>query len=694
MTGAATHGVRTELDGEPSDPSIAFGREWLQAHGDGSFAFGTVAGALTRRYHGVLVAELGAPHGRTVLVSKIDDVLVVAGRSYRASANVFADATHDGVETVREFALDPFPTWRLEVGGVVLERVVFVVRGEPTTVVRWRHLGGAPCMLELRPLCALRPFHQLVTGPNLEDYEVGSEPGAVVVRRRGLPAVRIAHEGQAEIAPAVWWGFRLPMEEARGLDSREDLCCPGVVRVPLEAGRETAVVVTLFNRFASEAPELERTERARREALVRPFDDVDPDARRLVLAADAYRADRGGRRTVIAGYPWFEDWGRDTMIAMPGLLAVLGRREDAQRLLESWADELVGGLLPNRFPDGATMPDRGTVDASLLFVEAVRVHVAYGGALAPVLERLYPVVLEIVMRFAGGTFHGIGMDDDGLVRASAPGRALTWMDAIVYGRAVTPRRGKPVEIQALWHAALCFAADLAVAHGAKILGNDLRALARKVEASFRARFWDEQRGYCADVVDPEEPAWEGGPSGPGTVDARLAPNQLFAIALGRGLLRARESESVIDAVQARLLTPRGLRTLAPGEHGYQGRYDGGPESRDTAYHRGTAWPWLLGPYARALVVTRGSIDAARVEVRAALEPLLRYGLREGCLGQLAEVYDGDAPHRPGGCPAQAWSVSEVLRAWLEIVEARAPVGRAPAEDLKFTPATLITFSDD
>ena len=694
MTGAAVRGVRTELVGDLGAPAVAFGREWLEAHGEGSFALGTVSGALTRRYHGLLVADLGAPNGRAVMVSKIDDVVVVAGRPYRASANVFASSTHEGADTVRAFALDPFPTWQLEVGGVVLERAVIAVRGEPTTVVRWRHLGGAPCVLELRPLCALRPFHQLGRAPRLEDIDVGSEPGALVVHRRGLPAVRIAHTGEAEIAPSIWWDFRLSEEEARGLDATEDLVCPGVVRVKLAPGQETAVLVTLYDRAATDAPELERAEHARRDALVRPFDDVDPDARRLVLAADAYRVERAGRRTVIAGYPWFADWGRDTMIAMPGLLAVLGRREEAQRLLENWADELVGGLLPNRFADGAALPEHGAVDASLLFVEAVRVHVAYGGALRPVLERLYPAVLEIVTRFAGGTFHGIAMDDDGLVRASAPGRALTWMDAIVNGHVITPRRGKPVEIQALWHGALSFAAELAGAHGAKILANDLRAFARKVEAAFRARFWDEERGFCADVVDPEEAPWEGAPAGPGTADARLRPNQLFAIALGRGLLRTRERESVIEAVRTRLLTPRGLRTLAPGEPGYQGRYEGGPESRDGAYHRGTVWPWLLGPYARALVVTRGSIDEARAEVRAALEPLLRDGLREGCLGQLAEVYDGDAPHRAGGCPAQAWSVSEVLRAWLEIVEARAPVGRAPTDDLKFTPATLITLSDD
>jgi len=302
----------------------------------------------------------------------------------------------------------------------------------------------------------------------------------------------------------------------------------------------------------------------------------------------------------------------------------------------------------------------------------VRLWIAYGGDPDRLDERLYPRVLEVVAHYARGTLHGIGCDDDGLIAASSPHHALTWMDACVDGAAVTPRRGKPVEIQALWYNALCVAADLAMARRKTELAGGLRALAQRTANTFRARFWMPALGYCADVVDPHEAPAPGVPFGPGTTDERMRPNQLFAASLGHTMLLPAERERLVDAVRDELLTPRGLRTLAPGASGYRARFEGGPRERDEGYHQGAVWPWLLGPYARALVSARGSIDAARQEARAALEPVLARAIEEHCLGQIAEVYDSEAPQRAAGCPAQAMSVAEVLRAWLEIVEGRGP----------------------
>lgn len=632
-----------------------------------------------------------------MLVSKIDDTVRVDGDAVRLASSFFPGGTvHPGHETLTAFDVAPFPRWRMRACGIELERAIFAVHGESTTVVRWRHLGGPACDIDVRPFYAMRFFHHVRRGSSARDFEVVDAPHRLTVKIGDLPPVALAHDGQFDPLSDMWRDFELGEEARRGLEDREDLFTPGVLRLHLEPSSEVAIIFSLRPHAASEAAVLETAEVARRGELVSAHRGFDARLGELALAGSTYLARIGERDTIVAGFPWFEDWGRDTMLSLPGLLIATGRLDDAFQMLEAWADEVVAGIVPNRFPDGTARPELNSVDSALLFVEAVRLLAASGVDRRRLQVRLYPRVLEIVTAYARGTIHGIGCDDDGLLRAASPHHALTWMDAVIDGVAVTPRRGKPVEIQALWHSANLTAAELAHAFGNPVLAAELRSLARRTQTAFVRRFWDEERGFCADVVDPTDEPWPEASYGPGTVDPRLRPNQLFALSLGRDLLSRAQSESVLDAVTRHLLTPRGLRTLAPGEPGYRGRFEGDPRSRDSAYHQGTVWPWLFGIYARAIVATRGYNAQTREEVFAVLDPFVRDARREQCVGQIAEVYDGDAPHRAGGCPAQAWSVAEVLRCWMEIVEGigkeRISIPPSLEVEPRFTSAELVDFA--
>jgi predicted glycogen debranching enzyme len=617
-------------------------KEYLETDGLGGFASGTETGERTRRYHALLLAATTPPTGRVVLVNGFDAFVTTAAGRFALSAQRYAAGVlhPEGATHLASFTHEPWPTWSFTLpDGTRVTQEILVAPGLPRVFARWSASG--PAALEVRPFLSGREYHALhqendafrfdatVDGPRVSWQPYASLPAVVAVSNGAY-----AHE------PFWYRSFLYEDERARGLDHVEDLGAPGVFRFDLA----DAAVLAFAADGAGPTDEgasfetVAEAERARRAAF----------PTRLHRAADAYLVRRGSGRTIVAGYPWFTDWGRDTFIALRGLCLAGGRPDDAQAILLEWSGAVRDGLLPNRFADRGDAPEFNSVDASLWFVVAVHEYLEAPAArrrkdAAADRPRLIAAVDAILEGHARGTRHGIRMDADGLLAAGEPGVQLTWMDARVDGRVVTPRIGKPVEVQALWINALRIGSPARWAE----------PLARAT-ASFE-RFWNADGGCLYDVVDTDHVA--------GAYDAAFRPNQVLAVG---GLpfpvlsdpARARQ---VVDAVEARLLTPMGLRSLAPDDPAYVGRYEGGVALRDGAYHQGTAWPWLMGPFVDAWVRVRGNTPAVRAEARRRfLNPLLA-GLDRGGLGHIAEIADGDAPHAARGCPFQAWSVAEALR---------------------------------
>jgi predicted glycogen debranching enzyme len=639
-------------------------REWLEANGLGGYAMSTATGQNTRRYHGLLVAATVPPVGRVVLLSKLEETLLVDGRRIDLSTNRFPGVTHpEGFRFLTDFRMDPFPTFTWNVDGVDLEKEVFMPYGENAVCVTWRLVKGGndarPVGLEVRPLVAFRDFHAL-THENADlDRTVDIDTDRVrIAPYKGLPPLFFAHDGTATQAGDWYRFFEYEEEKARGFDNREDLWHPFSLSFsfPLEeipgggaaTRRAASLIASTSPRSAPDIHLLRKSELSRREQLVRSAPE-DLFRSRLFLAADKFLVARGNLTTVIAGYPWFSDWGRDSMIALPGLTLATGRPEVAKEILLAFSAHVDQGMLPNRFPDAGEEPEYNSVDATLWYFEAVRRYVEATGDLALVRDRLFPILADIVAWHERGTRYGIRVSADGLVEWHASGEALTWMDARVDGRPVTPREGKPVEIQALWFNALRTMSDFARRIGEEDLSNAYRARAEACRASFLSVFPDE--GESRGLVDCIDGAFR---------DRSIRPNQLLAVSLHHSMVPKPLARRVLATVEEHLLTPYGLRTLSPKDPAYRGRYEGGPEERDSAYHQGTVWPWLLGAYATAFRRANGDGPKTAKAIRLILAPLGNFLLGDG-LGQLPEIFDGDAPHRPRGCVAQAWSVAELLR---------------------------------
>jgi predicted glycogen debranching enzyme len=653
---------------------VAESREWLVTNGRGSFASGTVAGLLTRRYHALLVAALKPPLGRTVLVAKLEETVERRGETWSLATNRWADQTvaPHGYRDVERFRLDgTTPVWTYAWGGTRLEKRVFMEPGADTTYVTYRLLAGAdPVGLEIRVLGNYRDYHATTRGAGWAMQVVPVPGGVRVLAFEGAHpyAILAAGGGRVEVRPAHTWyyGFDLARERERGLDAQDDHLHVATIRAGLEPGQTLTVACS-----AETAPSTDGdgawARRQQHEAGLRlAFERSLPAALRgpgrvpawvvqLVRAADQFvvrrpLADDPDGMSVIAGYHWFGDWGRDTMIALSGLTLATGRPEVARRLLQTFARFVDRGMLPNRFPDAGEAPEYNTVDATLWYVEAIR---AYHAATRDdgLLKELFPVLEDIVEWHRRGTRYGIGEDPaDGLLRAGEPGVQLTWMDAKIGDWVVTPRTGKAVEVNALWYNAL-----RALAAFARQLGQPAErwdGLAARVARAFD-RFWYEAGGYCYDVID-----------GPEGSDEALRPNQIFAVALPESPLPPERQRRVVAACGRHLLASFGLRSLAPGHARYRGRLVGGPRERDAAYHQGPVWAWLLGPFVLAHLRVHGDAAAAL----ALLEPMGHH-LADYGVGSLAELFDGDAPFAPRGCIAQAWSVAETLRAWRVAAEA-------------------------
>jgi predicted glycogen debranching enzyme len=641
-------------------------REWLVTNGIGGFASGTVAGCLTRRYHGLLVAALQPPIGRYQLVADFDELVLYAGSEYHLATHQWAGGVVDpkGFLNIESFRLDGMtPVWTYALADALLEKRVWMRHGENTTFVEYTLLRATtPIQLQLKALINYRDFH---ASTHAGDWKMNIDPVENGVRILAFPTASPFYLrcSAALCEPRHEW-YRncfLPVEKERGLDDQEDLLFAAFFTATLHVGSSVAFVASTEPNVALDAAAARAADSQRESAVLQSWRDETQKLGadypswlpQLALAADQFIVKRSmpahpDGRSIIAGYHWFGDWGRDTMIALPGLTLATGRADVARQILLAFAEYVDAGMLPNNFPDAGGQPQYNSVDAALWFFEAVRQYFAATKDGRTLLQ-LFPVLGEMIDAHVKGTRFNIHVDPaDGLLFAGLPGVQLTWMDAKVGELVVTPRIGKAVEVNALWINALETMAEFA-----RLLarpGAGYEKLSAKAQANFQ-KFWNEDRGCCFDVIDVP-----GAPD-----DQSLRPNQLFAVSLPCSPLTDDQQKSVVDVCAQHLLTSYGLRSLAPKEPGYQGHYAGGPRDRDAAYHQGTVWGWLLGPFVLAHLRVYGDKE----EAMRFLEPLgisvHMYGL-----GTLGEIFEGEAPFTPHGAIAQAWTVGEVLRAVREI----------------------------
>jgi glycogen debranching enzyme len=562
--------------------------EWLETNGTGAFAMGTVAGVNTRRYHGLLVASLRPPVERYVLLSRVEE----EWNGHALGVCQYpGTVTPRGFEFLETFQADPCATWRFRIDGVLLEKQVYMIEGGQAIVIRYRSDRAAT--LRVRPFLAYRDYHSL--GHARPDVF-----GA-------LPPLEFHYTGKFEAAADWYYNIEYLEELDRGLDFREDLYSPGVIALELRPGEWTEIRASLGSCSGEKAEG---------------------------FSFLARRAE--GRPTIIAGYPWFTDWGRDTMISLPGLLIAAGHLAEAREIIEAFLTHMKQGLIPNRFPDAGDVAEYNTVDATLWLFQTVRAWLDSGGDRNFLRDTFYPAAKEIIAWHLRGTLYGIGVDPGDHLLGHGP--QLTWMDT-----KFTPRAGKAVEINALWHGALCLMSQWTTEVGDN--SGDFGAHARGVRDSFRARFWNTKRDCLRDLLD----------------DEKVRPNQIFAVSLAYDLLDKQQQQAVVKMVHRELLTPVGLRTLERSDPDYKPRYEGPPDQRDAAYHQGTVWPWLLGPFVDAYLIACGRTVKNLEYCRGLVKRLETEAARAGCLGAVAEIYDGDEPRRPRGCPAQAWSMAEIAR---------------------------------
>jgi len=642
-------------------------REWLETDGLGGFASGTISGERTRRYHALLLSARPADDARIVLVNGIEAQVQQGAEVFPLSTQRYApDVLHPhGNLFIHSFQLNPWPTWEFTVTpGIRIRQEFFIPRETSAIVLRWRLLArvGESVSLTVRPLLSGRNYHSLHhENPDFQFFHTGNSRMLEWSPYHGVPNILAMSNGAYANNPLWFRQFLYTQEAERGLDCCEDLASPGSYTfeltpspaiLVLSASGPNQLVIDQNESLEDVVEKLDHRERLTRHSF----------PSRLHQSADQFLIRSGQRSTIIAGYPWFTDWGRDTFIALRGLCLTTGRLDEAGQILLSWSGTISGGMLPNRFPDGSREPEFNSVDASLWYIIAAHEYLQSLEKARKVIqqsdrERIQSAVLQILTGYFSGTRYGIQADDDGLLKAGTPGVQLTWMDAKVRDWVVTPRIGKPVEIQALWVNALWIGSQW-----------DPRwtEILDKAQASFQIRFWNEEASCLHDVIDVDHE--------PGKVDSALRPNQILAVGgLPLCLLDLDQARRMMQTVERQLLTPLGLRTLSPSSPQYQGHCTGDILQRDAAYHQGTVWPWLTGPFVEAWLRVHGDSAGNRTVARARfLQPLLNQ-LEAAGLGHVSEIFDGDpsetatGPRQiPRGCPFQAWSLSELLRA-LELV---------------------------
>ncbi|MBA2339125.1 MAG: glycogen debranching enzyme family protein [Pyrinomonadaceae bacterium] len=641
-------------------------REWLETNGIGGFASSTISGMNTRRYHALLVAALRPPTARYVLLSKLEETLVIDNHLFELSTNRYTpNVLHpQGFRLQTNFRLDPFPVFTFRVGNIELIKTIFMLYGENTIVARYELKTSEKfrisATLEVRPLVAFRDYHALRVENSEFDIQttIESRLSRITAKDAEPLVLALAHDAAETTKTEVWYRqFEYGEEQERGFSYREDLFNPCALRFEIETGETRNIIASTREHDAGAAGEIEKAERARRRHITDGDAGGDVYRQQLLTAADQFivrrRSPHYAGRSVIAGYHWFTDWGRDTMIALTGLTLATKRFDAAREILLAYANHIEGGLIPNYFPDAEGEPAYNTVDATLWFIHAA-------GELMRrtdgdfIRENIYEHLKEIIRCHERGTRYGIKLDADNLLRAGEAGVQLTWMDAKVEGFVVTPRAGKAVEIQALWYNALRTIELMAERFSDATWASHCAKLAEATRKSFNEHFWNDGENCLFDCIADD-----------GQADRSVRPNQILAVSLPFSILDDEEkARRVVAKIEAELLTPYGLRSLSPKDKNYRPVYAGDAWARDTAYHQGTVWAWLMGPFITAYLKvhqrTPESISVAREWMQA-----FRLHLSVAGLGQISEIFDGDAPHTPRGTIAQAWSVAELLRCELE-----------------------------
>lgn len=677
-------------ESDPQKPEM----EWLESDGQGGYASSTLENCHTRRYHGLMVANLRVPEGRHVLFSKLEDSLSVNGEEYFFSSHRYPGVLFPpGPPILKEFLLDISPRFIYRAGKIGIQKSVMLPKGKNVLLIRYS-LTHAPArgILRLKPFLAFRNYHAIAhQNPYLRGRTEIIENGFMIEPYPGMPPLFVRTSTPSRFIPSPLWyhRFEYAQERERGFDWQEDLFLPGIVETEIAAGGSLIFMVSIgdsgnerptpggidsslhhrqitdsggttgktatgVNPFTLWKAEITRRQREmpEDEKIAGGFDDEDREAFLALLRAGKQFliTTPSGRVSVIAGYHWFGSWGRDTLIALSGLTFCSGRIEEGVAILTEIGSHEREGLLPNFFSANGAPEAYNTVDSSLLYFRTVQEFLRITGDTDLIRRRFWPVMKRIITRFMAGTRFGIGMDTRGLLHAGEEGTALTWMDATVRGVPVTPRSGYAVEINALWYNALCFTRQLATEFDDPEWSfDDLISLFRR---SFRETFWIPEDDYLGDVFHK------------GVIDRAVRPNQIFAVSLPFSPLDPPEQVGVVRAIRDKLLTPCGIRTLSPADPAYRGRYRGNPEERDSSYHQGTVWPWLLGPFGEAALRIAEDREQEKESLRRHIRIFLHNHLREAGIGSVSEIFDGDPPHRPGGCIAQAWSVAELIRLYL------------------------------
>jgi predicted glycogen debranching enzyme len=675
--------IRTNWTGEPDELESLIKHEWLVTNGLGSYASGTISGVPTRRYHSFLTAALPEPHGRYVMLNQLSELVRFPdGSTQKIGGIEFTGGTLDlyGMSSLREFRLDSgMPVWHYEFAEHVIEKWILMPYMSNTVHIGYRLVSGpGPVRLKVRVAVHFRRHDtSLAEGLPMHLYDLKVSAGHLEVHGTAIPPLCLYMDGENPaftIEPKRLSNILYRIEEQRGYEAQGNLWSPGYFRVDLIANKNVTLIASSENweNIMALSPEeaLQAELERRRRLLAAASPAVNNGlARQLVLAADQFiiapadrvaetarvRATGGDVRTVIAGYHWFTDWGRDTMISLEGLTLLTGRQAEAAHILRTFTYHLRDGLIPNMFPEGESEGVYYTADATLWFFHALSRYVDITGDRG-LLKELLHKLLDVIERHIQGTRFGIRCDpSDGLLIQGDPRFALTWMDARLPDWIVTPRRGKAVEINALWYNALRLMENWLREEDLNAPMSEIATLADLAQESFNRRFWNRETGYLYDVVDGED----------SKDDPACRPNQLFALSLPHPILDREHWESVFRNAKSRLLTPVGLRTLSPDHPDYKSNYHGDLRTRDAAYHQGTVWPWLLGPYVDAWL--RVYPDQHK-EIRDFLDQLLERHLHEACIGSVSEVFDAEGLYSPRGCIAQAWSVAEIMRVWARVAE--------------------------
>jgi len=626
--------------------------EYIETNGLGGWSSSSITGAHTRRYHGLFVAAINPPTDRMVLLSKLDETIITGVNRYELSCNLYdGNILHpNGNQYLQSFTKDFFPEWIYQVNGISLRKTICMIHGENTVVVQYEVVKAeAAFTLELLPLIAARGYHELNhTSPRMH-WDVGFNNGIFHNQPDGVNNIYISVPGSGYQHTPRWFNnFKYSVEQYRGLDYTEDLFNHGIFSVQLNEGDILHIIISTENPEGRDAKSLIKKELNRRKNLLNEQPD-DDCLQQLILAADQFIVKRNENlRTVIAGYHWFTDWGRDTMISLPGLTLSTGRYDDAKKILAAFAQSVSMGMLPNRFQEKEP-PEYNNVDGTLWYFIAVYKYLLATNDKKFVLNEILPVLKEIIDWHFNGTRYNIHVSEDGLLFAGESGQQLTWMDARIGTWVVTPRIGKPVEIQALWYNALKIFSELLLLNKQMKEAETMELKAAKAKENFDRLFWNEESNYLYDVIDEK-----------GIPDITLRPNQIFAISLPFVLVENEKAKAVLKIIEEKLYTPVGLRSLPADDVNYRPHYGGDQWHRDSSYHEGTVWSWLLGAYIDALI----KINSQKSKIKKVIEDFKSH-LNEACIGSVSEIFDADAPHHPRGCVAQAWGVAEVLRVMKE-----------------------------